>query len=166
VVVNVSSRQLRDPRLAEQVKAALDASGLPPASLLIEVPESIVRQVPDSVEAALMAITNLGARLGVDDFGTGYASLPALQRLRASAVCIDRKLIAGIPQETERASLAKALIALARGMNFEVVAKGVETHAQREFLAEAGCRVCQGELFATPNSPDIVEAMLRARLAA
>src|SRR3954468_12216180 len=166
VVVNVSSRQLRDPRLAEQVKAALDASGLPPASLLIEVPESIVRQVPDSVEAALMAITNLGARLGVDDFGTGYASLPALQRLRASAVCIDRKLIAGIPQETERAGLARALIALARGMNFEVIAKGVETHAQREFLAEAGCRVCQGELFATPNSPDIVEAMLRARLAA
>src|SRR3954465_1944080 len=166
VVVNVSSRQLRDPRLAEQVKAALEASGLPPASLLIEVPESIVRQVPDSVEAALMAITNLGARLGVDDFGTGYASLPALQRLRASAVCIDRKLIAGIPQETERAGLARALIALARGMNFEVIAKGVETHAQREFLAEAGCRVCQGELFATPNSPDIVEAMLRARLAA
>jgi len=166
VVVNVSSRQLRDPRLAEQIKAALDESGLPPESLLIEVPESIVRQVPDSVEAALMAITNLGARLGVDDFGTGYASLPGLQRLRASAVCIDRKLIAGIPQETERASLAKALIALARGMNFEVVAKGVETHAQREFLAEAGCRVCQGELFATPNSPDIVEAMLRARLAA
>src|SRR5207237_9648942 len=99
-VVNVSSRQLRDPRLAEQVKAALDASGLPPASLLIEVPESIVRQVPDSVEAALMAITNLGARLGVDDFGTGYASLPALQRLRASAVCIERQLLAGTPPGT------------------------------------------------------------------
>jgi len=166
MVVNVSSRQLRDGRLAEQVKGALDASGLPPESLLIEVPESIVRQVPDSVEAALMSITNLGARLGVDDFGTGYASLPGLQRLRASAVCIDRKLIAGIPQEPERAGLARALIALARGMNFEVIAKGVETHTQREFLAEAGCRVCQGELFATPNTPDIVAAMLRARLAA
>jgi diguanylate cyclase (GGDEF)-like protein/PAS domain S-box-containing protein len=166
VVVNVTSRQLRDGRLAEQVQAALDASGLPPESLLIEVPESVVRQVPDSVEAALIALTNRGARLGVDDFGTGYASLPGLQRLRVSAVCIDRKLIAGIPQEAERAGLAKALIALARGMNFEVVAKGVETHAQREFLGDAGCRVCQGELFATPNSPDIVAAMLRARLAA
>jgi len=166
MVVNVSPRQLRGGRLAEQVKAALDATGLPAQSLLVEVPEATVRQVPDSVEAALMAITNLGARLGVDDFGTGYASLPGLQRLRASAVCIDRKLIAGIPQETERADLARALIALARGMNFEVIAKGVETHAQREFLAEAGCRVCQGELFATPNTPDIVAALLRARLAA
>jgi len=81
-------------------------------------------------------------------------------------VCIDRKLISGVPQDTERAGLAKALIALARGMNFEVVAKGVETHAQREFLAEAGCRVCQGDLFASPNPADIVAPMLKARLAA
>ena len=166
VVVNVTSRQLRDGRLADQVRSALDASRLPPEALLIEVPESVVRQVPESLEAALMAITSCGARLSVDDFGTGYASLPTLQRLRASSVCIDRKLIAGVPADTERAGLAKALIALARGMNFEVVAKGVESHAQREFLAEAGCRVCQGDLFAAPNSADIVAPMLRARLAA
>ena len=166
VVVNATSRQLRDGRLAEQVQAALDASGLPAESLLIEVPESVVRQVPDSLEAALMAITNRGARLSVDDFGTGYASLPTLQRLRASSVCIDRKLMAGVPADAERAGLAKALIALARGMNFEVVAKGVESHAQREFLAEAGCRVCQGDLFAAPNAADIVAPMLKARLAA
>jgi diguanylate cyclase (GGDEF)-like protein len=166
VVVNVTSRQLRDGRIAEQVRAALAASGLPAESLLIEVSESVVRQVPESLEAALIAITNLGARLSVDDFGTGYASLPTLQRLRASSVCIDRKLISGVPQDTERAGLAKALIALARGMNFEVVAKGVETHAQREFLAEAGCRVCQGDLFAAPNPAEIVAPMLRARLAA
>jgi EAL domain-containing protein (putative c-di-GMP-specific phosphodiesterase class I) len=166
VVVNVTARQLRDGRLAEQVQAALDASGLPPEALLIEVPESVVRNVPESLEAALNAIANRGARLSVDDFGTGYASLPTLQRLRASSVCIDRKLIAGVPVDTERAGLAKALIALARGMNFEVVAKGVENHAQREFLAEAGCRVCQGDLFAAPNSADIVAPMLKARLAA
>jgi len=166
VVVNVTPRQLRDASFGDQVQAALDASRLPPESLLIEIPESMVRHVPESLEAALIAVTNRGARLGVDDFGTGYASLPALQRLRASAVCIDRKLIAGVPQEAERAGLARALIALARGMNFEVVAKGVETHAQREFLAEAGCRVCQGDLFAAPNAPDVVAPMLRARLAA
>ena len=81
-------------------------------------------------------------------------------------MCIDRKLISGVPQDAERAGLAKALIALARGMNFEVVAKGVESHAQREFLAEAGCRVCQGDLFAAPNTADIVAPMLKARLAA
>ncbi|MGH8741799.1 MAG: EAL domain-containing protein, partial [Burkholderiales bacterium] len=102
----------------------------------------------------------------VDDFGTGYASLPMLQRLRVGAVCIDRKLVAGVPVDAERSGLAKALIALARGLNFDVVAKGVETHAQREFLAEAGCRVCQGDLFAAAGPADEVEPFLRARLAA
>jgi len=166
VVVNVSSRQLRDGRLAEQVQSALEASRLPAESLVVEVPETVVRHVSDSLESSLIAVTNQGARLGVDDFGTGYAALPTLQRLRASTVCIDRKLIAGIPQETERAGLARALIALARGMNFDVVAKGVESQAQREFLAEAGCRVCQGDLFAPPNAPDALAEMLRSRRAA
>ena len=166
VVVNVSARQLRQPSLADDVRAALEASGLPPASLLIEVPESVMRQVSDAVETALARVIASGARLGVDDFGTGYASLPLLQRLRASAVCIDRRLIAGVPGDTERSGLARALIALARGLNFEVVAKGVENHAQREFLADAGCRVCQGDLFADPGPANEVEPILRTRLAA
>jgi EAL domain-containing protein (putative c-di-GMP-specific phosphodiesterase class I) len=166
VVVNVTSRQLRDGPLAEQVSAALRESGLPPHQLLLELPETLVRNVPEAMEATLRAISERGVRLGVDDFGTGYASLPALQRLRASSVCIDRKLISGVPQDTERAGLARALIALARGMNFEVVAKGVESPAQREFLSESGCRICQGSLFAVANPPDAVAPMLRARLAA
>jgi EAL domain-containing protein (putative c-di-GMP-specific phosphodiesterase class I) len=70
------------------------------------------------------------------------------------------------PADNERAGLARALIALARGLSFEVVAKGVETHAQREFLADAGCRVCQGDLFARPGAAEQVEPYLRARLAA
>jgi len=166
VVVNVTARQLRGGAIAEQVREALAASRLPAESLVIEVPEAAVRQLSEPLESALAAVTALGARLGIDDFGTGYAGLPALQRLRASAVCIDRKLVGGVPHNPERAGLAKALIALARNMNFEVIAKGVETHAQREFLAEAGCRVCQGDLFAAPNPADIVAPMLRARLAA
>src|SRR5690242_11453811 len=166
LVVNVTARQLRGGALAEQVREALAASGLPAESLVIEVPETVVRQLSDPIEAALSAVTALGARLGVDDFGTGYAALPALQRLHASAICIDRKLVSGVPHNGERAGLAKALIALARGLNFEVVAKGVETHAQREFLAEAGCRVCQGDLFAAPGPADEVEPFLRARRAA
>ncbi|HVL34370.1 MAG TPA: EAL domain-containing protein, partial [Burkholderiales bacterium] len=132
VVVNVSARQLRHGTLAEQVAAALDESRLPPESLLVEVPESILRQLAPPLEEGLAAVAALGARLAIDDFGTGYASLPQLQRLRVSAVSIDRKLIAGVPVDNERAGLARALIALARGMGFEVVAKGVETHAQRE----------------------------------
>jgi len=166
VAINVTSRQLRHGSLGEQVRSALQASGLPAQSLLVEVAESTLREAPEALEAVLEGLTASGVRLGVDDFGTGYASLPLLQRLRASAVCIDRKLVAGVPGDTERAGLARALIALARGLNFDIVAKGVENLAQREFLAEAGCRVCQGELFAAAGPADEVEPILRARRAA
>jgi diguanylate cyclase (GGDEF)-like protein/PAS domain S-box-containing protein len=166
LVVNMSARQLRSGALAAQVREALKASGLPAASLLIEVPEASLRQLAEPVGEALAEITASGARLSVDDFGTGYASLPLLQRLRASAVCIDRSLIAGVPQDSERAGLARALIALARGLEFEVVAKGVETQAQRDFLADAGCRICQGELFAPARPAHEVEPFLRERRAA
>jgi diguanylate cyclase (GGDEF)-like protein/PAS domain S-box-containing protein len=166
VVVNMTARQLRHGSLAAEVGAALAASGLPAESLLIEVPETVLRQMPEQLEEYFAGIAATGARLGVDDFGTGYASLPMLQRLRASAVCIDRKLVAGVPADAERAGLARALIALARGLNFEVVAKGVETATQREFLAEAGCRVCQGDLFALPALAHEIEPFLRERRAA
>jgi EAL domain-containing protein (putative c-di-GMP-specific phosphodiesterase class I) len=166
VVVNVSARQLRQANLADDARAALEASKLPPESLLIEVPESAMRQVSEPLESSLSRLIASGARLGVDDFGTGYASLPLLQRLRASAVCIDRRLVAGLPGDAERAGLARALIAFARGLDFDVIAKGVENHAQREFLADAGCRVCQGDLFARPGAAAEVEPFLRTRLAA
>jgi diguanylate cyclase (GGDEF)-like protein/PAS domain S-box-containing protein len=166
VVVNVTARQLRHGSLAEQVREALQACGLPGESLLIELPETAVRQIPDALEEAMRGVVATGARLGVDDFGTGYASLPMLHRLHVGAVCIDRHLIAGVPSDSERANLARALISLARGLNFEVVAKGVENNAQREFLAECGCRVCQGDLFALPGPADEVEPFLRARRAA
>jgi diguanylate cyclase (GGDEF)-like protein/PAS domain S-box-containing protein len=166
MVVNMTARQLRHGSLAGEVRAALQASALPAESLLIEVPETLLRQIPEQLEEHFADVAATGARLGVDDFGTGYASLPMLQHVRASGVCIDRKLVAGVPVDAERAGLAKALIALARGLNFDVVAKGVETQAQRDFLAEAGCRVFQGDLFAAPGPADEVERFLRGRRAA
>jgi diguanylate cyclase (GGDEF)-like protein/PAS domain S-box-containing protein len=166
LVVNVTTRQLRHGGLADQVQAALRDSGLPGESLLVELPESAVREVPEALEAAMKAVVATGARLGVDNFGTGYASLPALQRLRVSAVCIDRQLIAGVPADPERAGLARALIALARGLAFDVVAKGVETVAQRDFLAEAGCRTVQGDLAGAAAVASEIEPVLRRRRAA
>src|SRR5688572_5057396 len=166
VVVNMTTRQLRNDRLGEQVRAALKQSGLPPESLLIEIPETAVRQLSESIEYSLAEITASGARLSVDDFGTGYASLPMLQKLRASAVCVDRSLLSGVSHDSDRAGLARALIGLARGLNFEVVAKGVETKAQREFLADAGCRICQGDLFAPAGPATDIEPLLRQRQAA
>jgi EAL domain-containing protein (putative c-di-GMP-specific phosphodiesterase class I) len=139
---------------------------VPGEALLIELPEGAVRQIPDALEAAMREVAATGARLGVDDFGTGYASLPMLQRLRVSAVCIDRQLIEGVPADAERAGLAKALITVARGLGFDVVAKGVEHAAQREFLAEAGCRIFQGALAGPAAVASEIEPLLRRRRAA
>ena len=166
IVVNMSTRQLRSGGLAAQVRDALKASGLPASSLVIEIPETAVRQHSEPIGETLAGITAGGTRLSVDDFGMGYASLPMLKRLRASAVCIDRSLISGVPQDSERAGVTRALIALARSLDLEVVAKGVETQAQREFLAETGCRICQGELFAPARAAHDIEPLLRERRAA
>jgi diguanylate cyclase (GGDEF)-like protein/PAS domain S-box-containing protein len=166
MAVNVTARQLRNGGLAEQVRGALQTSGLSSECLLIELPESAVRQVPEPVEQAMKAVAATGARLGVDDFGTGYASLPLLQRLHVDAVCIDRQLVAGVPGDNERTGLTRALITLARGLQFEVIAKGVENHAQREFLADCGCRIGQGDLFALPGPAEEIEPFLRTRRAA
>ena len=166
VAVNVSARQLRHGGLAEGVSAALDSSRLPGTALLIEVPESALRQVPGTLEDALAALAATGARLAVDKFGTGYASVPLLKRLRVDTVCIDPKLTAGVPGDRERSALTRALIALARGLNLEVVAKGVESAAQREFLVDAGCRVGQGSLYAAPRPAQDIEPLLAAQRAA
>jgi EAL domain-containing protein (putative c-di-GMP-specific phosphodiesterase class I) len=166
VVVNMTVRQLRSARLGEQVRAALKESGLPPESLLIEIPETAARQLAEPIEQSLAEITAAGARLSVDDFVSGFASLRMLQMLRASAVCFDRSLVTGVPHDGDRAGLARALIGLARGLNFEVVAKGVENAAQRDFLADAGCRICQGELFAPAGPAHEIQPFLRERQAA
>jgi diguanylate cyclase (GGDEF)-like protein/PAS domain S-box-containing protein len=166
VTVNVGPRQLRHGDLAAQVSAALERTRLPAELLLVEVPEAVVREVSEPIAAVLGDIVALGVRLGVDDFGTGYASLPVLQRLKASSVCIDRQLIDGLPDDPERAELARALVTLARGLSFEVAAKGVERESQRDFLAAAGCRLCQGELIAPPLHAEDIESLLRSRRAA
>jgi diguanylate cyclase (GGDEF)-like protein/PAS domain S-box-containing protein len=166
VVVNMTARQLRSERLGEQVRAALRESGLPPESLLVEIPETAVRHLAEPIEQTLDEITASGARLSIDDFGTGYASLPMLQKLHASAVCIDRSLIAGVPHDNEQAALARTLISLARGLGLEVVAKGVENNAQREFLTDAGCRIGQGDLFAPAGPVAEIEPFLRTPRAA
>jgi hypothetical protein len=115
------------------------------------------------IQTAVITLSLAGSDLiACAETGSGKTCafvVPMLQRLRASSVCIDRKLISGVPQDTERAGLARALIALARGMNFEVVAKGVESPAQREFLSESGCRIWQGSLFAVADSADAVAPM-------
>jgi len=166
VAISIPARTVRHPGLPGDVSAALAASGLPPAALLLELPEAALRQAAAPVREALAALAGTGARLGVDDFGSGYASLPLLRSLRLGAVSIDRRLVASIPSDRDAPGLVRGLIALARGLEMDVVVRGIDTAAHCNFVIAAGGLVGQGAFLASAGLATEVEPLLAPRRAA
>jgi len=154
VSVNVAGPQLRRGGLVESVQAALEGSGLPPSKLELEVTEGFIMERAERSLATLRELRTLGVRLAIDDFGTGYSSLGYLKRLPINVLKIDQSFVHETPQESESVGICKAVISLAHNLELEVVAEGVETEAQREFLIGAGCRRGQGYLFSRPVDAD------------
>jgi diguanylate cyclase (GGDEF)-like protein len=166
IAISVSTRTLRHPGLPGEVRAALAASGLAPGALLLELPEAGLRQAAAPVREALAALADTGARLGVDDFGAGYASLPLLRSLRIGAVSIDRRLVSSIPSDRDAPGLVRGLIALARGLDMDVVVRGIDTAAHCNFVIAAGGLVGQGAFLAPTGLATEVEPLLATRRAA
>ena len=160
--VNVSARQLAEPGLAEDVKAALIASGLPPERLCLEVTESVLLEDSDRSVAALQALRDIGVGVSLDDFGTGYCSLSDLRRLPIDSLKIDRSFVRGLGNEADDDSIVTSVIDLARSLGVSVVAEGVETEEQLAGLRARGCDTMQGFLF----SPPIPAGEIAARLGA
>jgi diguanylate cyclase (GGDEF)-like protein len=150
VGVNLSMRQLRHPGLVAQVRSALEASGLPAACLELEITESMAMRSPDMIQKTLLELADLGLRLSLDDFGTGYSSLNHLKRFPIHALKIDKSFVDGLPTDEHDAAITRAIIAVAKSLNLEIVAEGVESAAQRDFLVAMGCRECQGYLYGKP----------------
>jgi EAL domain-containing protein (putative c-di-GMP-specific phosphodiesterase class I)/CheY-like chemotaxis protein len=162
VAVNVSSRQLQDPGLLEDVAAALRASTLPAGRLVLEVTESVLL---DNLEAALgrlEALRALGVRVSLDDFGTGYSSLAYLQRLPVDVLKIDRAFTSQVAAGGRSAAFARAVLTFAGALGMRTVAEGVETEAQHGELRTLGCDLGQGFLYARPLEPEALAAFLRA----
>jgi diguanylate cyclase len=163
VSVNLSVRQLRDPNLVGAVRATLAETGLPGFALCLEVTES---QLMDNVEAAaetFRQLRSMGVTLAVDDFGTGYSSLAYLERFPMSFVKIDRAFVARLGDDQESSSgLVAAIVAMAGALGMVTVAEGVETEAQERRLAELGCPVVQGFLYARPLPASDLPAWLEA----
>jgi diguanylate cyclase (GGDEF)-like protein len=167
IAVNVSKRQLVEPDFVEEVRALLTESGLPPASLLLEVTESLLLTDDPAVEIALHRLKDLGLRLAIDDFGTGYSSLSYLTRLPVDVVKLDRSFIEGIDTDSRQALLSRTVVELGRGLGLTVIAEGVERPGQRSRLLAWGCPVAQGYYFARPGPASLVGPWLAAaRLAA
>jgi diguanylate cyclase (GGDEF)-like protein len=161
VSVNVAVGQLRDQGFVASVRAALAAANLLPARLCLEVTESSMMRASGTETKALEELRRLGVRLAIDDFGTGYSSLAYLHQLPVDELKIDRSFINRIAAGNRDAHLVEAIMGMAHALGLEVVAEGVETAVQLEFLAELGCQQAQGYLF----SPPISAEALRERFA-
>jgi diguanylate cyclase (GGDEF)-like protein len=156
VAVNVAARQFKDPRFIEKVTRILDAANLNPASLEIEITETVLIDDLESVEETLAGLNRLGVSISIDDFGTGYSSLIYLTRFPLQSLKIDQSFVSNVPGNADSVTIVKSILAMARGMNLSVVAEGVETADQLKFLRANGCAIGQGYLFAKPLEPDQV----------
>lgn len=150
IAVNLSTNQLTDPSLAEHVAGALRASGVDPSMLEFEITETAVMKNMVEATALLESLRALGVRLAIDDFGTGYSSLAYLKRFPIDELKIDRSFVRDIPDDPDDMQIASAIIGMARGLNLRVLAEGVETAAQRDFLLAQGCHAYQGFLCSRP----------------
>lgn len=153
VAVNLSARQFASGDLLDTIRDALDASGLPPTMLELEITESTIMHNPQEAITLLDRFREMGVALAVDDFGTGYSSLASLKQYPLDRLKIDRSFVSGIPQDADDVAITEAIIAVAHKMGLKVVAEGVESEAQRAFLRAAGCDVLQGYLLGRPVPP-------------
>ncbi|SFV01440.1 EAL domain-containing protein [Pseudoduganella namucuonensis] len=163
VAVNVSARQLAAGNLPQVVRTALAASGLAPASLEIELTESIMMHDNESTQSQLAELAAMGVAVSLDDFGTGYSSLGYLSRFTLDKLKIDQAFVRNITCEPRSAAIAQATIALAHGLNLVVVAEGVETPGQLNYLRNIGCDKIQGYLFSRPLPADEMAVLLREK---
>ncbi|MEF0939700.1 sensor domain-containing protein [Rhizobium sp. BR 362] len=160
IAVNVSARQFGDPALAAHVTEALEASGLEPQWLELELTEStLMHDVPRALHV-MQALKALGVRLSIDDFGTGYSSLAALKTFPFDRLKMDRSFVEALPRDETTVAIASAVISLARRLRLAVVAEGVETDEQLEFLRQAQCHDAQGFYFSRPVGPGEIATIL------
>lgn len=160
VAVNLSARQFAQQNLSALVRATLAESGLPPSCLDLELTESLVMTDVERAIGILRELSELGVQLSIDDFGTGYSSLAYLKRFPLDVLKIDRSFINDIPEDKNDAAIADAIISMSHSLGMRVIAEGVETEAQCEFLSRNMCDEIQGYLFSRPLAADALEALL------
>jgi diguanylate cyclase (GGDEF)-like protein/PAS domain S-box-containing protein len=161
MAVNVSARQFRHPNFMDMVLSVLDRTGADPCKLKLELTESVLVDNADDTIAKMSALKEKGIGFLLDDFGTGYSSLAYLKRLPLDALKIDRSFVSDVPTDPNDGAIARTIMALANSLGLAVIAEGVETVAQRDFLARHGCHAYQGYLFSRPLPVDRLEEFMR-----
>jgi EAL domain-containing protein (putative c-di-GMP-specific phosphodiesterase class I) len=151
VAVNISAKELADPQFISRLEHILSESGISPALLELEITESsLLPERAGHTQQTMLQLRQLGISLAIDDFGTGYSSLSYLRHLPINSLKIDRSFIKALPENTSDRQITTAIIAMASALGLSVIAEGIETKAQQEFLVSAGCQYGQGYLFGKP----------------
>ncbi|MCE5182845.1 MAG: EAL domain-containing protein [Betaproteobacteria bacterium] len=161
LAVNVSARQFRHPDFVDQVLAVLDRTGANPQKLKLELTESLLLENVEDIISKMTELKAHGVGFSLDDFGTGYSSLSYLKRLPLDQLKIDRSFVRDVLIDPNDAAIARTIVALGQSLGLAVIAEGVETEAQREFLANHGCLAYQGYLFGRPMPLDEFELLVQ-----
>jgi len=163
VAVNFSAAQFKQQAFEARVREALAAAALDPHHLELEITETLAMQNAEATAETLRRLKDLGVRVSIDDFGTGYSSLGYLRRFPIDILKIDRSFVRDADRDGDSAAIVRTIVALARALKLKVVAEGVETLEQREFLAREGVDRMQGFLFARPCDEQALEVLLAER---
>ncbi|MBN1664540.1 MAG: PAS domain S-box protein [Deltaproteobacteria bacterium] len=164
MAVNLSLRQLTDENLLEDIEKALKDSGMSPNLLELEITESMVMHNPIRMIGVISKIKNLGVRLALDDFGTGYSSLAQIKHFPIDTLKVDRSFVRNIPDDEEDRAIIEAIIAMGKTLSLTIVAEGVETQAQNNFLKYHSCDEMQGFYFSKPIMPDQFADLLSSHI--
>jgi diguanylate cyclase (GGDEF)-like protein len=162
VAINLSGRQFADERLVHNIQAITKEFDLPPGMLELEITESMLMESKESSVNKLEELKHAGFMLSVDDFGTGYSSMSYLKRFPIHALKIDRSFIQELPGNQDDAAITKAIVSMANSLGLAIVAEGVETTEQMEFLREHGCKVSQGFFFGRAVPPDQIAGLVKS----
>jgi EAL domain-containing protein (putative c-di-GMP-specific phosphodiesterase class I) len=161
VSVNLSLRQLQQRRFLDRVRETFRAHGVSPTSIELEITETTLMEDPVRTVRILDALYGMGLHLAIDDFGTGYSSLSALQQFPISTLKIDQSFVRDVAIDKDNAAIVDAIIQMAHSLQLEVVAEGVESAEQLEFLRKHGCDYAQGHLFGDPvTGPEFGEVLI------
>jgi EAL domain-containing protein (putative c-di-GMP-specific phosphodiesterase class I) len=158
IAVNVSVRQFRHPDFVEQVLAVLENTGADPRRLKLELTESIFVDDIEDIIQKMLTLKDKGIGFSLDDFGTGYSSLSYLKRLPLEQLKIDQSFVRDVLIDPNDASIARTIVGLAQSLGLGVIAEGVETEGQRDFLSRSGCCTYQGYFFSKPLPIEMFEA--------
>ncbi len=164
MAVNVSALDFKNRDLAGVLRSALTRNGLQPAQLVLEMTEGVMFDDAPDTMAMIQSVRDLGVHLSLDDFGTGYSSLSYLHRLSVNEIKIDRSFVCDLVPGSKSQALVRTMLNIGRSLGLTVVAEGVETEAQRDFLLLNGCLVMQGYLYSHPMSPQDFTRWMQGRV--